>query len=155
MANQIGQGHVYGLASIVLNFGAFIVASGYIMPNMQSLGITQNATVDRIKNNSGVTSSIIGSDENIECSFDFVPEGASQALAATSATLPVVPAAIRITGAPQITWGAFNDVINSDIGTPPWIYEGGGRLSGFNDKHWMLTFILHRYLGITTTSLVT
>lgn len=151
--SQIGSGHIFALASIVLNMGSFL--PGYISPNMQGLNVTHNAETDEIKNQAGVTSSIIGNNDSIEGSFDFIPEGTSRANAKISAGLPTVPAAIIISGAPVIQIGPFDDGLNSPGGTPPWIYRGGGRINGSVTGAWTLTFTLRRYIGILTASLVT
>ncbi len=153
---QIGAGHIYALATILVAISStqFAGVIAYLSPNLKTLRATHSGTIDRIKNQAGVTSSIIGNDDMLECAFDFIPEGATRALARSSAALPKIPSAVTISGAPVIPMGPFADALNT-AGLQPWIYEGNGTINGTDDLHWTGTFTLHRYQGITSTTIIT
>ena len=166
MSNQVavGGGLLYGLfsCSLVMNdsvAGASIKVSGYITPQATGARLVHAASVTRIKNSGGFTSTIVGGDEQLECAFDFIPHGSSFSFARESAELPGIPCAVKISGLPILRIGPWSDALNYDgagqatgLTNTPWIYEGGATLSGTSDSHWTGSFTLHRYQGITTST---
>ncbi len=151
MSTQIGQRHIYGLATLTIAIGTI---SGYISPNVQTIKGTHTGDVDKIKNAQGAISSLLSSgDEKFECAFDFIPSNPTLAnIANPSAALPIILSFVTITGIEPIHVGAFgDDAFNSAL----WIYEGGGSIHGENAKHWTASFTLHRYLNITAPTVVT
>lgn len=158
MATHIGKAQIVGLSGAALGMAS---VTGYVSPNMQSLKVGHQAEVERIKNQVGEVTTLISSGDYIECSFDFIPEGGTStdntiAKAKLSASLPATLAAVTITGLPIIQVGPFTDALNTNPGnTQPWIYEGGGELSGPNSTKWTLTFTLRRYINITSATPIT
>jgi len=151
MSTQVGRRHIYGLATVTIAIGTI---TGYISPNVQTIKGTHTGDVERIKSAVGAIGSLISSgDEKFECAFDFIPENPDlNAIANPSAALPVILSFVTITGIEPIHVGAFGaDAFNS----PLWIYEGGGAIHGESAKHWTASFTLHRYLGITSATVIT
>src|SRR4029077_13127266 len=105
---QVGAGHIYRLATIIIALHSpfppygVLSAPGYIMPDLKSLKLSHSGTIDRIKNQAGAVSPIIGNDDILSCGFDFIPEASSRALAAVSAMLPALATPVDITGCPLI-----------------------------------------------------
>lgn len=142
---QIGRGVLYALATITIDKGDV----GYCL--LKTWRIAHNASVDRIKLQTGQTGIIIGNDEALEISVDYIPSGATRALAAANARLPVVPSGCTIAGAPELFIGNFGaNCLNSAL----WIYEGGGTINGVDDSHWTASFVLRRYEAITNTTAI-
>lgn len=149
MATQVGTAHIFGTPATV----GIASLTGYITPNVQTLDLSHNSDIDKIKSQTGEVSGIISSGDSIECEFNFIPEGTTTLNAKLSAGIPASLSGITITGLPIIAFGPFTDAFNTNSGnTQPWIYEGGGKIKGASDGKWTAIFTLHRYIGITSAS---
>ncbi len=160
MATQLAKGHIYSLSGAALTADSgnwATMTASYVSPNLQSLRVTHNAEVDRIRGQTGRYQSLIGDAEMLECEFTVIPEGATIANAKTSATLPQVLECFAITGLPVIAMGEFADALN--VGAAPnnsvWVYEGGGSINGTNTEKWTMTLPLKRYKDITAGTKIT
>lgn len=130
--------------------------SGYVSPNLKTLKLGHNNTADEIKGQDGEISALIFSGDSVECTFDFIPQGTSIANAKKAAGIPASGAAVTVTGLAIIAFGPFSDVLNTDAGnTQPWIYSGGGSISGESEQKWMASLPLKRYIGITSGTAIT
>lgn len=152
MSTLLGTGQIRTLTGAALGCTAL---TGYVSPNMQSLKANHKADVKTTKGQNGKTTTAYYSDEQIELTFDVIPEGTTPGSAIVeakkSAGLPAVGSAFTITGLPIIVIGAFTDGLNTNgTSTQPWIYEGGGTISGEADEKWTLSLPLKRYEGITS-----
>jgi len=146
MSTQVGTGHIYGLATLVIAIGSI---NGYVSPNVTTAKATHSGDVDRIKSDAIIKGLISSGDEKIEMAFDFIPEHPTSISGANlSAALPVILSFVTISNMPVIPIGSFADGYNSTL----WLYEGGGSIHGVSDKHWTASFTLHRYLGITSAT---
>jgi hypothetical protein len=162
MATQIGKAHIFGLAtgalSVLQSDGATPVV-GYVSPNLKTLRLSHASKVDEIKGQTGETGSAIASGDSIECTFDFVPEGimttpgTGQTNAKASARIPAALSGVLITGLQIIACGPFADALNTDAGnTQPWVYMGGGSVSGASESEWTASLPLKRFIGITSAA---
>ena len=150
---QVGKGHIFGMGSGALGISA---VSGYISPNIKTLKLGHTSDVDRIKSQAGGITSLIGSGDYLECTFDFIPEGSSIANAKLSAGIPAVLSGVTITGLPILAIGPFSDALNTNgTNTQPWFYEGGGSVNGESEQKWTSTLPLRRYLEITSATAIT
>ncbi len=153
MAKLIGLGHIFSMTGGALGITAL---SGYISPNLTTLKVKHGAEVDRIRAQTGDTASAIYSDEYLECTFDFIPEGTTIANAILSAGIPPAGSGVTITGLPIIHLGPFTDGLNTNAAnTQPWIYEADGNQNGNSEKKWDGSMTLRRYIGITSATAVT
>jgi hypothetical protein len=143
--------HIHSLGTGAL---ACAEVTGYITPNMQSLGIVHDAQIDRIRGVNGKVTGVMGVDDVIECTFEMIPEGSSVANALEAASLPAAPAAFTTTGLQVIECGGIADALNAGSGNP-WVYEGGGRINAAADGKWTMTVTCRRYSGITSSTIVT
>lgn len=142
---QVGRAWIKGLEG-----ASVVMVNGGISPNIGTLRLTHDVTIDRIRGQAGPVTGILGVDDAVECQFDFVPEGASSTAARTSAGLPTAPAIVTISGLPVVTIGSFADVFNSGA----WIYEGGGQINGTQEGKWTATVTLRRYVGIPNPTII-
>lgn len=127
------------------------VISGYVSPNLQGLDIKHDGTIDRVPNQAGQTASLMVTDEWLELTFDYFPQGSSAANAKKSAILPELLSKAAITGLPIFQIGAFADALNTDgASTQPWVYEGGGGYSGKAKEKWDGKITLRRYVAIAS-----
>lgn len=127
--------------------------TGYVSPNLQGLSAGHKAEVARIPNSSGQTTALIVTDEWIELTFDYIPQGTSDANARASGTLPPILSKAAVAGLPIIQIGAFADGLNTDGSTTqPWIYEGDGGIEGKAKEHWDGKITLRRYVNIASTA---
>lgn len=152
MGTQIGRAKVQGMVGATLAISAL---AGYISPNLQSLRANHNASTDASPDQAGDTATLYFTDEILECTFDFIPEGTTTAQAKISAGLPPAGSGVVITGLPIIQMGPFADALNvggGGLGSNPWVYEGGGSLSGEAKGRWTATLPLKRYPKITTAT---
>ena len=150
---QVGKAHIYGLANsagVVMTL-AYTGSpyAGTIIPIFKSLRLAHSIEVKQTKNTFGITTGLITDDEIIECTFEFIPEGATRAEAATSAKFPGV-AICTLANLPVMTIGSFANVLNSDA----WIYLGGGSINGESEKEWSATLPLKRFVGIPAPGIV-
>jgi hypothetical protein len=149
----IGARNLQGLTggTIVIKGTDGAPIAGYVSPNLQGFDLTHKATVDRVANQSGNTASLIITDEFIQITFDFIPQGTSLANALKSATIPPPGATAAITGLPIIPIGSFADGLNTDgTSTQPWIYETDAGVNGKAKEKWEGKITLTRYVGITS-----
>lgn len=156
MASHLNKRQLHGIAGTVTfkNPDGTAIA-GYVCPNIQGLEFSHKGKVEKIPDQSGNTGAIIAFDDYIEVTFDFIPQGTSEANARTSALIPQLLATATITGFPIIKLGPFTDGLNTDGGsTQPWIYEGDGSGSGNAESHWTGKVTLRRYVSITNTAAV-
>lgn len=145
------MGHIHGLTGGALGIASL---SGYISPNLQTLRTTHAAEIDRVRNQGGDTSGLIASDEMVECDFDFIAEGSTIANAKKNG-IPGALAGVTVTGLPIIACGPFTDALNTNgVNTQPWIYEGGGTITGAHNGKWTATLPLKRYPGITSATVI-
>jgi hypothetical protein len=155
MATQIAKGHIQGFGSgaIVFTNPDATTISGYVSPNLQTLALKGSADNQKIKSqNSGDTTSIIGMDDMVELTFDFIAEGATLLAAKASASAPQNLAGAAITGLPIISFGRFTDVLNTNgTSTQPWIFEMDAQVNG-KLQAWEGSITLRRYPGITSTT---
>lgn len=136
------------------------LVSGYVSPNLQGLDFNHKGEIARIPDQSGQTATLIVTDEWIELTFDFIPQGATLANAKLSAQVPQLLAKFEICGLPIIPIGSFADGLNTHTSafggdaasTQPWIYEGDSGGSGKAKEHWDGKLTLRRYVGIPKTS---
>lgn len=153
MATQIAKGHIQGFGSGAIAFTNpdSTTIAGYVSPNIQTLALKGSADNQRIKGqSSGSTTSIIGMDDIVECTFDFIAEGTTLAAAKVSAAAPQNLASAAITGLPVIAFGAFTDVLNTNGGnTQPWIFEMDAQVNG-KLQAWEGSITLRRYPLITS-----
>jgi hypothetical protein len=158
MATLTGKGHVFGLTggTLSLKNPDGTTLTGYVSPNLQTLRLVPSAKKDVIPNQGGDTASLIFFDDMLECSFDFVAEGASIANAKSSAGIPQSGGHATITGLAIIKCGAFSDAFNTDAGnTQPWIFEGDASLNIGAEKKLEGSITLRRYPQITTAVAIT
>lgn len=159
MATEVGKGHVFGVPATLSLFAAdstTIIVSGWITPNLQGSGLTHSFEADEIANQAGNIESLIGGmKEKLECEFDFIPRGASIAIAKLSSSLPPPLGKCLITGAPIIVVGSWTDAFNTNgTNTQPWLYVGGSLAESAGGK--MTGKIkLVRFIGITSAVPVT
>jgi hypothetical protein len=150
---HLGARHLTGLVFAI----AFVNPSGtsfagYVQPNLTGMDLGHKGKVDRIINGAtGNTGSLLISDEMIEVTFDYVPEGTSIANALASAWIPEIGAVGTITTAPVIKIGLFADAFNCAA----WIYEGDATLSGKPEEKWNGKIPLRRYVSITVPAAIT
>jgi hypothetical protein len=159
MPTQIGTGHIVSLTGATLaksSQGWTTFTGGYVSPNMQSLRVTHNAEVDRIKGQTGKYTGLVGDGEMLECEFTVIPEGTNSGNAKISATLPQVLECFAISGLPIIAMGEFQDSLNTNASnTQPWVYEGGGSVNLTNTEKATLTLPLKRYPAILLPTKIT
>jgi hypothetical protein len=150
MSTQIGTGHIFALA------GAVLTRIGVsVQPNLKTLRVTHSGTVDKIKNQAGEFSGLIGSGEFLQCEWTYVPEGTTIANSVLSAMLPGLLTGVTISGLPIIASGPFTDALNTNgANTQPWIYEGDGSIQGFDETKWMGNVTLFRYISITSAAAI-
>jgi hypothetical protein len=156
MATQIAKGHIQGFGSGAIAFTNpdSTTISGYVSPNLQTLALKGSADNQKIKGQSGSTTSIIGMDDMVECTFDFIAEGSTLAAAKTSAAAPQNLAGAAITGLPIIAFGPFTDVLNTNGGnTQPWVFEMEAQING-KLQAWEGSITLRRYPLITSTTAI-
>lgn len=92
---------------------------------------------------------IWGGEEILECTFDYIPSGATRAEAATCSKIP--PFSIwTIANLPAIAVGGFSNAYNSS----DWIYTGGASISGDAASEWSVRLPLRRFAGITSPAFV-
>lgn len=153
MATLLGKGEIFGMSGGALGIASL---SGYVSPNLKTLRLGHNNTADEIKGQDGEISALIFSGDYIECTFDFIPQGTTVANAKKAAGVPASGAGVTVTGLPIIAFGPFSDALNTDSGnTQPWIYFGGGSISGESEQKWTATLPLRRYIGITSATAIT
>lgn len=145
---KLQQGLVGGTIAFTQPSGTSI--TGYVSPNLQGLAASHKATVDRIPNQGGRTGALIINDEYIELTFDYFPQGSTDAASRASATLPEPGSKAAVSGLPIIQIGTFVDGLNTNgSSTQPWIYEGeGGDVSGKAKEKWDGKISLRRYTDI-------
>lgn len=125
--------------------------TGYVSPNLQGFSLSHKAAVEMVPNQAGQQASMMITDEWIELTFDYFPQGTTAANAKLSATLPEVGSKAAITGLPIVQIGAFVDGLNTNgSSTQPWIYEADGGLDGKSKEKWDGKIALRRYVGITS-----
>lgn len=124
--------------------------SGYVSPNLQGLEVAHKATSDKVANQSGNTGAIIITDEYLEVTFDFIPEGTSLANALASARIPQPGSTAVIAGLPVIPMGTFTDGLNASS----WIYEADAGVNGKAKEHWDGKITLRRYVDITAPAAI-
>lgn len=152
MPTQLGTGHIHGLSTTTLSCSL----SGYVSPNLASLKVSHTADRIAVKSLLGRTTGLIFEDDQIECTFEVLPEGTTVANAKLSAGIPAAGSAFGITGCHIVACGGFTDAINTGGGnTQPWIYEGGGGINGVSDEKWTATLPMKRYLYITSGTAIT
>lgn len=154
MARQVGPVHIEGLHNGAINIPSI---TGYVSPNMQSLRIAHDADSERIKGQSGKTTSVMLNDEVLACDFEFIPEGANSiAGAIKSASIPRAGAFLQISGLNIVQMGPFTDALNTDgVNTQPWIYMGGGTLNPVADGKWTATLPCMRFPLIPANATIT
>lgn len=156
-ATQVGTAHIQGVRKDVTAMGAIGFTNpdgtglaGYISPNIQKAAIKPSANNVKIRGQDGYTSGIIGTDDMLECVFDFIPEGTTKTNALGSAQFPKNLARGAVTGFPVIAMGPFADAFNTDgASNQPWIYESDANLNAGLDN-WDGTVTLRRYVAITS-----
>lgn len=152
MSTQVGLGHIFSMTGAALGITGL---AGYISPNLQTLKVKHGAEIDRIKAQTGNTTSLISSDEYLECTFDFIAEGSTIANAKLSMGIPPALSGVTVTGLPIIAMGPFTDGLNTNgANTQPWIYEADGSGNGNADKKWDGTLTLRRYPFITSATAI-
>lgn len=130
--------------------------TGYVSPNLQGFSLNHKGEIDRVPNQGGVTSTLIITDEWIELTFDYFPQGTTAANAKLSAWIPELGSKAAVSGLPIIKIGTFADGLNTNGGsTQPWIYEGDGGLDGKAKEKYDGKITLRRYVGILTGSTYT
>ena len=123
--------------------------AGYVSPNLQGFALSHKCEVEKIPNQSGNTASMIITDEYLEITWDYIPQGTNRANALAAAQLPPPGSKGEIEGLPIIKIGNFTDGLNTDgASTQPWIYEGDGGLDGKVKEHWDGKITLRRYRDI-------
>jgi len=141
MSVQLGTGHIHSVS------GATLACSlaGYVSPNVQSLKVSHSADRIAVKSMAGVTTGLIFNDDQLECTFEVIPEGTTIANAKLAAGIPAAGTSFTISGLAVITCGGIADALNG-----LWIYEGGGSVNGVSDDKWTLTMPMKRYPGISS-----
>jgi hypothetical protein len=130
---------------------AFAPGAGYVSPNLQGLDYSHKGKVDKILNQAANTGALVITDEYIELSFDYIPQGTSDATARAAAAVPPLGSSATITNLPIIQIGTFADALNA----ANWIYEGDGGGSGkIGSPNWDGKISLRRYVDITTPTAI-
>lgn len=155
MATHLNAKHLQGLTGGAIAFtepsGSAI--TGYVSPNLQGCDWSHKGEVEKVLNQAGNTGSLIVTDEYIEMTFDYVPQGTSDANARKSAATPALLSKAAISGLPIIQIGSFADGLNTNgATTQPWIYEGDGGGSGKAKEKWDGKITLRRYVDITSAA---
>ena len=133
--------------------GAGSTIAGYVSPNFQNLDVLHKGDVDLVPNQAGQISSLIVTDEWIELTFDYFPQGTDDTNARASATLPKIGSKAAITGLPIVKLGSFTDGLNTDgASTQPWIYLGDGGVAGHAKEKWNGKITLRRYVAISSAA---
>lgn len=128
--------------------------AGYVTPITNGASITHQAASEMIANEAGEIAANLGHGEHIECSFDLIPAGSSDANAKTSATIPALGSTMVTTGLKIIPAGPFTDALNvaASGGLPAqarWIYMGGGSVRLSSEGHATLSLPMKRFPAIT------
>lgn len=154
MANFIGQGYLFGLATITSTISSL---SLYTSPKFETLSLTHASDFTEEMGQAGSIDALIGNSRGVICTFRFKPRGSTLTAARYGANLPQVCAGVNIVNLPVIAFGGFTDVFNTSGGgnTQPWIYDGGGSIEGVNDNVWTGVMTLRRYIDITSATLIT
>lgn len=157
MANQIGRGIITGFAgTAVMTWPNGDTLSGTITRNTESLEVTAGGNLREQENSANEVSSLLGSRDYLECSWNFVPDGATIAAAVISGSVPQAGAGVAISGFPVIKMGPFSDGLNTNSGnTQPWIVQPGARIVGSKEGPWAVQFTARRYIGITSATPIT
>lgn len=161
-ATHRGNAHVQGLNTDVA-YGAIAFTNpdgtsfaGYVSPNLQSFQLKPSAKTDKIAGQDGYTTGLMGSDEMLEMTFDFIPEGDSKTHALASAGFPGHLASAQITGLPIIAIGPFADALNTNgASAQPYFFEMDAQLNGKAVGYWDGTITLRRYRKITSAAPIT
>lgn len=158
MANQVGKGGIYGLATLAfgatLGFAASPI-SGYISPKFETLTLSGQSQVDDELGQTGEVDQIVGVNRGISCQFRFKPRGTSFANADKSLSIPDVCGGVNITGLDIIACFGFADVFNTNgTNTQPWIFKGEFSIEGTSTGLWTANITLGRHLGITSASAI-
>ena len=154
MANQIGRGIITGFAgAAVLTWPDASTLSGTITRNTESLEVSTNANLREQENSSNEVTSLLGSRDYLECSWNFVPDGATISAAVISGAVPQSGTGMAVSGFPIIKMGPFSDGLNTNAGnTQPWIVQPGARIVGSKEGPWAVQFSARRYIGITSAT---
>lgn len=147
MATQLGKGHIYSLSGGSL---ACTTLAGYVSPNLQTLRANHNADITEIKGQDGNVNGLIANNDWVECTFDFIPQGATVANSKASAGTPAAGTGFTLAGLPIITFSGVVDIFNSGA----WIYVGG-TFELPADRNAVGSITLRRYPGITSTTAIT
>jgi hypothetical protein len=148
---HIAKRHMTGLVFLIEfkqpSDGLVFVA--YVQPNLQGMDLGHKAKVDHIIDGAtGNTGSLLISDEMLEITFDYIPEGDAIASALTAAYLPQIGSAGKITTAPIIQIGTFADAFNTGA-KYSWLYEGDASVHGKPEEKWTGKITLKRYASMT------
>ena len=156
MANTQGNKYLFGSPAVLDLYDAAgaLVISGYVSPDMESYDISHEADTDEVRNSSGEVVGHIGYNNRLTLTVNFIPAGATVAIAKLTAALPDVNGTCIISGAPVIEVGGYADAINALTGNR-WIYAGGGSIKTTQTGKATGTITLKRYTNITVTGAAT
>lgn len=153
MATHLNAKLLQGLTGGTIAFtqpnGAAI--TGYVSPNLQSLRYSHKGEIKKVPTQGGNTGALVACDEFIELTFDFIPQGTSDANARESASVPELLSTGQVSGLPIIQIGSFADGLNTNgASTQPWIYEGDADGGGAAKEVWDGKITLRRYVSIAS-----
>ena len=153
MANQVGKGGIYGLATMAFGISTL---SGYVSPKFETLTLSGQAELNEELGQTGEVDQLVGVNRGISCQFRFKPRGSSIANARLSEGIPDVCAGVTITGLDIIACFGFTDVFNTNgANTQPWIFKGDFSIEGTATGLWTANITLGRYLLITSATAIT
>lgn len=153
MANQVGKGGIYGLATLAFGISTL---SGYVSPKFETLTLTGQPEFTEELGQTGEVDQLVGVNRGVSCQFRFKPRGTTIANARLSLGIPDVCAGVTITGLDIIAAFGFTDVFNTNGGnTQPWIFKGDFSIEGTSTGLWMANITLGRYLLITSATPIT
>jgi len=157
MATLIGRGVVTGFAgAATITWPNGDTISGTVTRNTESLDVSVQGNLREQENNANEVTSLVGSRDLLELSWNFVPDGATIAAGVLSAGVPQSGARMEVSGFPIIKMGSFSDGLNTNAGnTQDWIIQPNARIVGSKDGPWAVQFSARRYLGITDATPVT